>query len=443
MQLPELRGILSKRTEARRRYHGQIFKGKAMTSEVLEKDQNLSEVLFKPTRKTKETSFVANSAPEDPSVTENYWYRHCHLPYAGWLGLNLIEVKSALSRIAASPNRRTRPHALDTVYEYGPGNWVYEFSMLGVRYSEMGEKAAQEENREEAFKNFRLAELYFLAASYPYMVNDDLAQQSLCQHYRFYRRAAQYASGDFEEIRFKVKEAEAIAFIHTPDKNAVCPYVMIFSNYQNLCTEYLRYYNDYLRPLGIAMVALDLPGVGLSGKVKFSPHLGKVHEAALDFILNHVLYLDHHNMGILAQRMGCIAALQLMISMGSHVRAACMVSPLVDEFLMSKALAKAPPMMRDVIANRMNGDSSLWDNLIPLLQAYSVKKQGILSGFSSDIQMQVMGAKADFFCSKADMKLTAGVSRKSEIVEVTGDSGTDIFEKVMHNSVAFFKKNLL
>ena len=420
-----------------------ILRRYSMTSELLEKDQNLSEVLFKPTRKTKETSFVANSVPEDPAITENYWYRDIHLPYLGWLGFDLIEVNAALSRIAASRNRRTRPHALDTVYEYGPGNWIYEFSMLGTRHAELAETAVKQEDRPGAYRSFRLAELYFLLASYPYMVNDDLAQQSLLQHYRFYRRAAQYADGDYEEIKFRVKDTEATAFIHTPDKNSVHPAVMVFSNYQNLCTEYLRYYQELLRPNGIAMVAVDLPGVGLSGKVKFSPHLGKVHEAALNYILDHVLYLDHHKIGLLAQRMGCIAAIQLMLSAGSRIGAVCMVSPVVDEFLMSKVLAKAPPMQRDLIANRVNGDSSLWDNIIPLLQAYSVKKQGILSGFSTSVKMLVLGSKQDFYNSKADAKLVAGISSESEVRDLTGDSSIQIFEKVVLDSAEFFKKHLL
>ena len=99
--------------------------------------ENLSEVLFKPTRKSLETSFISNSVAELPksgiktSFDTSCWFRQLSETYWGWLGCDMIKIKSAIARIAASKGQRTREGILDTVYEYGPGNWIYEFSMLG------------------------------------------------------------------------------------------------------------------------------------------------------------------------------------------------------------------------------------------------------------------------------------------------------------------------
>ena len=57
--------------------------------------------------------------------------------------------------------------------------------------------------------------------------------------------------------------------------------------------------------------------------------------------------------------------------------------------------------------------------------------------------MLVLGSKQDFYNSKADAKLVAGISSESEVRDLTGDSSIQIFEQVVLHSAEFFKKHLL
>ncbi len=420
-----------------------------MDSEI-EKDQNLSEVLFKPTRKTKETSFVASSALETPEdyANGNYWYRQKHLSFWGWLGLDLIEVQSALADIAMSTEKRTRPHGLDTVFEYGPGNWIYEFSMLANKYAELGKKSEDSGDKEVAFKNYRLCELYYDLASYPHLPGDDLGNQALLQHYKYYRKAAENAKGNFAEFNFTVEGKQVSGFIHTPDNTKVCPFVLVFSNYLNLCTEYLRFFQESLFPLGIAMVVVDMPGVGLSSKVSFSPQLGKVHQAALDCILANINYLDHNNVGVLGQRLGANAALQVSVMNSSIVKASVLAVPLLDEVLLNKDLLtnkkKVKQMAKDILASRLGIDTAQWDSYVPQFQAYSIKKQGILSGVSLKTPTLVLGAEKDPLFSKDDIKLARSSSSESDYEIADEDEPSfETFSNFLNRTVEFFKEHLL
>lgn len=415
-------------------------------------DQNLSEVLFKPTRKSLETSFVSNSVKELPVVEESSyykqtrWYRTIHMSYWGWLGFDLIEVESALARIAASKLKRTREDVLDTVYEYGPGNWIYEFSMLGTKYSAMAkeiEASDSADKNKEAFRLFRLADLYYDLASYPHLRGDELGQQALVQHYINYRQAAKYAKGDFIEIKFPVGEKFGQAMIHTPDKTKKYPCVLVCSNYENLATEYLRFYQECLADLGIALIAIDMPGIGLNSSISLDADTAVVHEAALEYIVKHVPYIDKTKIGILAQRLGGNCAVRLMLTHPDDICCAYIVAPLMHEYFTNKEyLAKTPSMIRSTIANRLNFDAAQWENVMPQLQIFSIKKQGILVGRKTSIPTIIVGRENDYLSVKGDINLAASVSSNAEIKYLSNKTSYNIFNDVIDHATEWLNEHL-
>ena len=103
--------------------------------------ENLSEVLFKPKLNIIETSTISNSSKDFDNILWGRkgrdWYRLLHYEYWSWLGLDLIEIKAALANMASSTSPRTREQCLDTVCNYGHGNWIFEFSQLGDKYSKI------------------------------------------------------------------------------------------------------------------------------------------------------------------------------------------------------------------------------------------------------------------------------------------------------------------
>lgn len=420
-------------------------------------DQNLSEILFKPTRKSLETSFVSNSVKELPKVQGLYsaklhnWFRLIHMPYWAWLGFDVIELEAALSRIAASKMKRTREDILDTVYEYGPGNWIYEFSMLGSKYAALAKEAescytenSNKNDKKRIFKLFRQAELYFVLASYPHLHGDELGSQALAQHYINYRLAAKYADGDFVEIKFPVDDKIGAAMIHTPDKSKKSPCVIVCSNYENLATEYIRFYQDCLYPLGIALVAIDMPAIGLNSSIPLESDTSKVHSAALNYIVNNVPFIDRTRIGILAQRFGGNCAVKLMLNNASDIRCAFIVSPVMHEYFTNvDYLSKTPSMIRATIANRLNFDAAQWEIVIPQMQIFSIKKQGILVGQKTDIPTVIIGIQQEILAVSGDLKLAASVSSKSEIKYLSDKKSFNIFNDVISEATTWLSEHLL
>jgi esterase FrsA len=424
--------------------------------------ENLSEVLFKPRRTSIETSFIANSLKELPEISKpenihfSKWYRQIHLAYWGWLGFDLIEVQAALARMAVSQSKRTREGIIDTVYAYGPGNWVYEFSMIADKYAKIGNemlakfsstdnREEQLKYREEVFKNYRLADLYFDLASYPHLPGDELGSQALTQHYVYYRKASLFAPGDFEELKVPVGKRQTTIFIHTPDKTKMHPCVIVLSNYVNLATEYLRFYREKLAPNGIALVVVDMPAIGLNAHIPLDPiKTSNVHEAVVDYIYEHVPYINRSKIGILAQRLGGNCAVHLLLTRHDRIASAFIVGPTLHEYFTNRELLDSTPsMLRAVVASRINSDAAQWNNIIPQFQVLSVKRQGVLRGFRIDVPIKVIGIKGDFLSPKSDIELLSGFSSKIDIEFVNMKNTLQVFGEVMDEATKFFIKTLL
>jgi esterase FrsA len=285
-------------------------------------DENLSVKLFKPQRTSLETSFISNSVEElvyfNPK-TKN-WYRE--IPFAYWarLGIDIIEVMSVISNITVSTNKRTREGIFDTVYEYGSGNWCYEFSQKATEYVTKAQEACENNDNDNAFKFYRLAYLYFAIASYPHLKGDELGEQALIQHYIYYKKAVEFLPGHFEELKVDVEGKTVSAYLHTPNKSEVLPCVVIYSNYHNLSTEYLRYYREHLYPRNIAMLSVDLPAVGLSRAFDLKPDIGFIHNAVIEHVINNCLYINRNKIGLLSQRFGSIAAVHSLIKFNNNIK---------------------------------------------------------------------------------------------------------------------------
>jgi len=122
-----------------------------------------------------------------PGGCRKSWFRMLHRAEWAWHGISPVETEEVLSRIAASDAKRSRPGILDTVAQYGPGNWIYEFS------SEAGKvlreaNAAEERGSDPTALLLRAAHLYSTAA-YPYLRRDNASEKALRQAVSILERA--------------------------------------------------------------------------------------------------------------------------------------------------------------------------------------------------------------------------------------------------------------
>ena len=167
-------------------------------SDSTNNDVNLSEILFKPKHDYIETSLISNSGCPLPDIGDglhmmgshfrSLWYRPINRYTWTYLGANCLDVDLALSNIVMSKNPRTRAECFDTIEQYGPGNWIYEFSSIAQKRVMQARLCEESGNLEQASHEYRMASRYFAIASYPNLKGDVLAAQASLLGRKAYRK---------------------------------------------------------------------------------------------------------------------------------------------------------------------------------------------------------------------------------------------------------------
>lgn len=388
---------------------------------------NLSEILFKPHRTSPETSVISNSGCPLPDITLSdqnalgfapNWYRCINRLYWTWLGGNLLDIDDALARIAVSESRRSRETCLDTVVEYGPGNWIYEFNYIA---QQRVQQAKQCEDASRRAHHYRMAARYFAIASFPNLKGDVLADQSALLSRRSYREIFQASPelGFYSEEVFEYKGHKISSFLHSPDNTSLHPCVVVLCTYEQSATEFFRIFNDYFRPRGIAILVLDMPGAGSCSQIKLDVHCSEYLKAAIKHLQDKVPFIDSTNIGIMAGNMACLPACRLCIMEPGLIKAMVCTNPIVDSvFVSSEALSQVPLCLRSSLANRMDLDASNWDLLIPQIQVFSLKKQGLMSAASGCKVPVLINYVKDLKYTRADARLLSNAFRNSSTCEL-------------------------
>lgn len=418
-------------------------------SEEQDLKQNLSEVLFKPRRTSLETSIISNSGCPLPEVNfkvqslfgfSRSWYRMVNRFYWTWLGGNLLDIDEALANVAVSQNHRTRPQCLDTVEDYGPGNWIYEFNTIAQRRVQL---AARCEGEKRAH-HLRLASRYFAIAAYPYLKGDDLAAEAALYSRRHYREvfAASKECGYYSTESFMYQGHRIYTYLHSPDNLNLHPCVLVVCAYEQSSTDFFRFFNDYLRPQGIALSVIEMPGAGSCANIRLDHKCSDFLKAAVDH-LSSLPFIDSSAIGIYAGGVAAMAALRLTLLNPGLIRAAAFNNPIIDNmFVNPEALQNVPLCLRSSFANRMDLDASSWDTVIPQVQFLSLRRQGLLSN-AQKLRMPILC----FYLKSInltldDARLIERTFRQVDCRPVGSSAfGTGTF-KFLRQTAEFFKKHL-
>ncbi|MCR5536186.1 MAG: alpha/beta hydrolase [Succinivibrio sp.] len=390
------------------------------SSQPKAESENLSEILFKPHFNYQETSQISNSGVELKLGEDAHrlfrhleydarWYRMVHVFSWTWQGGSLLDIDDALCHIAASTAPRSREQCLDTVREYGPGNWIYEFNTQAQKRFVKARKLEEEGRLKEASHNYRMASRYYAIASFPKLRSDLQAADSYMQALRLYRKMfdCDASFGTLQELELNTEKGKVSGFLHLPCKDKVCPCLVICGSYEHALTDFYRFYRDYLFPRGIAVLVVELPGLGVSEKLSLTYNTSIVLDAALKE-LGSLSCIDAHKISLLGIRLGGTACLRCALTNPDRVAALCLIEPGVDSMFTDKALLNALPLsMRSLYANRLNLDASQWENVIPQLSILSLKRQGLMQQ-STPLKLPVMlDVVKDAFTSRADVELIA------------------------------------
>ena len=365
-------------------------------SDSTNNDVNLSEILFKPKHDYIETSLISNSGCPLPDIGDglhmmgshfrSLWYRPINRYTWTYLGANCLDVDLALSNIVMSKNPRTRAECFDTIEQYGPGNWIYEFSSIAQKRVMQARLCEESGNLEQASHEYRMASRYFAIASYPNLKGDVLAAQASLLGRKAYRKIFNEVSrtGHYQEEEFTFKGEKISGYLHCVDTKKLQPCVVVVATYESTSTDYYRLFKDYLRKMGIALFIIDMPGMGSAQKLVLDEQSSDLVEAAIEH-LQKLKFIDTSAIGLYGYRFSANAAARLTLLRPDLVKALALVSPAIHSaYLNQKVLNSMSLATRSSLANRLNADASNWAVIVPQLQTLSLKVQGLIGYHASN-----------------------------------------------------------
>ncbi|MDC9582162.1 esterase FrsA [Xenorhabdus sp. PR6a] len=412
--------------------------------------QNLSESLFKPRLKHRETStLVKYTHPQSITASDSLlggerrerWYRMINWLAWIWRGVNPLEIQDVLSRIAVTDAERSTEHLLDTVIGYRKGNWAFEWSQQAMYWQQ---EALDTEDAEKAGSCWLKAATLYSIAAYPHLRGDELADQAIVLANKAYENAARFSDYELKKLEFQLEGGKSVTgLLHLPAHvQGPCPTILVCASLDNVQSDCWRLFREHFSPLGFAMLTVDMPSVGYSAKFPLTQDTCALHQQVLQQ-LNSVPWIDHTRVGVFGFRFGANIAVRLAYLEPKLVKGVAVVGPIVHELLHNEKLQqKIPSMYIDVLASRLGIYHVDEERLRAELNCYSLKKQGLL-GRRCTVPMLSVYWQDDIFSPRQDSKLIAMSSMDGSLRAIPATSVYSGFNKALHEISVWLKDKVL
>ncbi|MFT6985084.1 MAG: esterase FrsA [Psychromonas sp.] len=387
--------------------------------------ENLSKTLFAHKFNAQETTMIIpNSSTKKNHVLNdvimdgekhNGWYRLLKFMLWSWQGLDLIDCYDVLSHISASTNQRSNEEILDSVIGFRKGNWAYEWTQQGMRYQKKGNEFAKLGERKNAKQAYYCASQFYSVASYPHLKGDELSLQARVLAFHNYRESFKFDDNHLlKEIKVPFQGKEVICYLHLPDTETIHPVVIISGGVDTLQCDLLQLFEKDLAPAGIAMLSVDLPGIGHSTHIKLDQKSSDLYQEIIAH-LKSVPWVDHDRISVMGMRFGGNIAARLAFLEPKKVKSVVCVGAAVGSLFDKKeSFKQLPPMFLDCLASRMQIKNSSVETLYPYCVPFSLIKQGLLARRRIETPLLSIGHKDDIICNQEDLRLIARASREGE-----------------------------
>jgi len=415
--------------------------------------ENLSEVLFAEKFTAQETStLIANSHSKRNQKLLNEtmdgeeqtgWYRLMKYMQWVWQGIDILDCYEILSKISMSTNHRSDENLLDTVIGFRSGNWGYEWSKKAMAFQKQGNELAKYGSKAQAKQAYYLASQYYSIASYPHLKGDEEAIQTQNLAFANYRFAfGQDENALLKEINIPYQGKQICCYLHLPHDDCIHPVVLVSAGVDTLQCDLLPLFEKHLKPAGIAMLTVDMPGIGFSSALKLEQNTSQLHQAILQHMKN-IPWVDHDRMSVMGLRMGGNVANRLAFLEPKLVKTAVSVGAAVASVFDSfENFSKLPPMTLDCLASRMQMNNSDADNLYRYCVPFSLLKQGLLGKRRIKTPLLSIGHAKDIMCNEEDLKLIARSAYKSESKIIDKPPIFDSYLRSLEYSAQWLTKHL-
>ncbi|MFO6422866.1 esterase FrsA [Motilimonas sp. KMU-193] len=401
--------------------------------------QNLSEKLFKIKFNYPETSTIANpraGAGDDHVVGEmmddenaSGWYRALRRAQWAWQGVDPVQVEEIFAKIAVSKHRRTRKDLLDTVKDYHSGNWTYEWTQPASYWQHKAKDALALGDKAQAKEAFYLASQYYAISGYPHLKGDELALQAQTLANLCYREMGKLLPCPLRTVEVPYGNKKIQCYLHLAQDDFPSPVVVVCGAIDSMQIEYFKIFERHLAPAGLAMLTVDMPGLGFASSIKLEQDSTALLRAVVAHI-KEVPWLDHDKIALMGGRLGANLVTRLAYLEPFNVKAAVSIGGAVDKlFLEPERFAALPQMMLDAIANRMGLTSEDSGRLYHHCKVFSLSRQGLLGRSKTQVPLLSIGHADDLICPEEDIIKVAKGSKRGESIVI---SKPPIFQSYFH-----------
>lgn len=326
---------------------------------------------------------------------EGSWYHSIEVETWVRAGGDRDVLEATLERIELATGPRKHDQQPDTIIDYGPGHWTYEFVRAGdAAY----EQARSQTATQRQYEGFNQATLYYHLASAPHLNNPN-AQAALAKSREAYQQAANLLPGNFEQISIDALDRQFGAYLHIPPESESHA-VLVLSNGSDMSKETtLNYYRNHLMPRGIALLSLDFPGLGQSSAYHIADGVtDKLHVAAVDWVRQHP-DINPDRIFVQGISFGGHAATRYWLSHEPRTVAGviAMCGPLNSPFLASPNMyGQLPTLTIDGVKTRLGLPlNASFEQLADKVRPLALQNQGLLTGDSIDTPLLVVSTDQD------------------------------------------------
>ena len=329
---------------------------------------------------------IAQTADVDGSEfrsdDQGNWY-HPVEPHS-WVhvGSKLDVIEATLERIGSAKGAREHGDQPDTIMEFGPGNWIYEWSQVGETTLLEAKNAEAAGNASLAKAKYQEAASYFVRASSPH-TNKPKALDALAKAQSAYRNAGRFLPVPLQEHDVPYEGKTFRANLHLPEGEGPFPLVVMSFGSDVSKEEGLPFFEKQLSLRKIALLMIDMPGMGESRNWVITPDIDKLHAAAVDYART-LSVVDSKNVFVMGASFGGAPAARIFLAREElDLAGVVYVCGLLHSPYMAppQVIAQFPQFSLDGVRTRLglelNADhAKIGEKLKPL----SMIKQGLMGG---------------------------------------------------------------
>lgn len=322
---------------------------------------------------------------------EGDWYHPVDVQEWVSLGGDPTVIATTLASIRNATGERRDPKALDTKTVFEAGHW-------GREWEARGDEAMLRAAKGDLVENAAAAILYYQLASSPH--TDDVDQRrALAKASESYLILGRQMPEDISQVLIPAEGKHFTAFVHLPLGEGPFPVVVLSNGSDQSKEEFLPYFRDVLSPRGIAMISLDLPGMGGSDAYDLRDgQTDKLHIAAVEWARANSSF-DANNIFVHGGSFGGNAAARLFTK-ADQLDVAGVISscaPLDAPFLASAEMyGHLPKFTMDGVRARLGleADVSL-EKLAEHLRPIALSHEGLMEGGLIETPLLVVTTNAD------------------------------------------------